>query len=193
MRYCGLWQEVAFWFLEKLNWFHLTDLITLVLLMWKWVGLFFEEKSSFKMLGLTFSSRLDWGSYIISIVKSAFKKIGALIRSMNCLSSDLFCISTNLPYVCPSFATSLEPLTCCWNVASWSLFCRYYFGNYSYELAQLAPLSDSRGNPTHYSDRLHCFSGTIPRCYKDVCVNSFFSSHSWTLQFSAHRMLFFDL
>ena len=28
-------------------------------------------KSSFKMLGLTFSSKLDWGSYIISIVKTA--------------------------------------------------------------------------------------------------------------------------
>ena len=61
-------------------------------------GSFLEEKLSFKMLGLTFSSRLDWGSYIISVVKSAFKKIGALIRSMNCLSSDLFCISINLPY-----------------------------------------------------------------------------------------------
>ena len=41
-----------------------------------------EEKSSFKMLGLTFSSKLDWGSYIISIAKTASKKIGALIRSM---------------------------------------------------------------------------------------------------------------
>ena len=28
-----------------------------------------EEKSSFKMLGLNFSSKLDWGSYIISIAK----------------------------------------------------------------------------------------------------------------------------
>ena len=27
-----------------------------------------EEKWSFKMLGLTFSSKLDWGFYIISIV-----------------------------------------------------------------------------------------------------------------------------
>ena len=26
-----------------------------------------EEKSSFKMVGLTFSSKLDWGSYIMSI------------------------------------------------------------------------------------------------------------------------------
>ena len=31
-----------------------------------------EEKSSFKMLGLTFSSKLDWGSYIVSIAKTAF-------------------------------------------------------------------------------------------------------------------------
>ena len=47
-----------------------------------------EEKSSFKMLGLTFSSKLDWGSYIISIPKTA-KKIGALIRSMKFLSPDV--------------------------------------------------------------------------------------------------------
>ena len=40
-----------------------------------------EEKSSFKMLGLAFSPELDWGSYIISIAKTASKKIGAF--SMN--------------------------------------------------------------------------------------------------------------
>ena len=34
-------------------------------------GSVLEEKSSFKMLGLTFSSKLDWGSYIISIAKTA--------------------------------------------------------------------------------------------------------------------------
>ena len=48
-----------------------------------------EEKSSFKMLGLTFSSKLDWGSYIISIAKTASKKIGALIRSMKFLSLEV--------------------------------------------------------------------------------------------------------
>ena len=48
-------------------------------------GSVLEEKSSFKMLGLTFSSKLDWGSYIISIAKTVFKKIGALIRSMKSL------------------------------------------------------------------------------------------------------------
>ena len=47
-----------------------------------------EEKSSFKMLGLTFSSKLDWGSYIISVSKTLSKKIGALIRSMKFLSPE---------------------------------------------------------------------------------------------------------
>ena len=68
----------------------------------------------------------------------------------------------------PSLAASLEPFT------SLSLFYRYYFGRCSSELAQLVPLPFSRGRSTRYSDRLHDFSVTIPRCYKDVYVNSFF-------------------
>ena len=42
-------------------------------------------------------------------------------------------------------------------------------------MAQLVPLPCSRGKSTRYSDRLHDFSVTIPRCYKDVYVDSFFS------------------
>ena len=52
-------------------------------------GSVLDEKSSFKMLGLTFSSKLDWGSYIISIVKPASKKIRALIWSMKFLSPEV--------------------------------------------------------------------------------------------------------
>ena len=53
-------------------------------------GSILEEKSSFKLLGLTFSSKFDWGSYIISIAKIASsKKIGALIRSMKFLSPEV--------------------------------------------------------------------------------------------------------
>ena len=52
-------------------------------------GSILEEKSSFKMLGLTFSSKLDWGSYIISIAKTASKKIGVLIGSMKFLSPEV--------------------------------------------------------------------------------------------------------
>ena len=52
-------------------------------------GSILEEKSSFKMLGLTFYSKLDWGSYIISITKTASKKIGALTRSIKFLSPEV--------------------------------------------------------------------------------------------------------
>ena len=48
-----------------------------------------EEKSAFKMVWLTFSSKLDWGSYIISTAKTAFKKIRALICSIKFLSPEL--------------------------------------------------------------------------------------------------------
>ena len=162
-----------------------------------------EEKSAFKMLGVTFSSKLDWGSYIISIAKTASKKIGALIRSMKFLSSELTLylykstIRPCMEYCChvwagaPSCYLELldklqkrifssvvpslsESFTHRRNVASLSLFYRYYFGRCSSELAQLVPLPFSRGRSTRYSDRLHDFSVTIPRSYKDVCVNSFF-------------------
>ena len=52
-------------------------------------GSVLERKSSFKMLGLTFSSKLDWGSYINSIAKSAFIKIDTLICSMKFLSPEV--------------------------------------------------------------------------------------------------------
>ena len=49
-------------------------------------GSVLEEKLSFKMLGLTFSFKLDRGPYNISIAKIAAKKIGALIHSMKIIS-----------------------------------------------------------------------------------------------------------
>ena len=48
-----------------------------------------KEKSSFKMLGLTFSSKVDWGSYIITIAKTASKEIGVLILSIRFLSPEV--------------------------------------------------------------------------------------------------------
>ena len=40
------------------------------------------------MLGLAFSFKLDLGSYIISIAKTASRKIGTLVSSMKFLSSE---------------------------------------------------------------------------------------------------------
>ena len=164
------------------------------------------------MLGLTFFSKLDWGSYIISIIKTASKKIGTLICSMKFLSLEVALylyeskICPCMEYCChvwagasscylelldklqkricrtigTSLVASLEPLAYCQNVASLSLFYRYYFGRCSSELTQLVPLPFSLGRSTRYSDRLHNFSVTIPRCYKDVYkdVNRFWNSLS---------------
>ena len=189
----------------KLNWFRLTVLITLVLLMWKWMGLFLRKNHLLRFWG--WLSLLNWigAPYIISTAKTATKKVGALIRSMKFLSPEValylykstihpcmeYCyVWAGAPScylelldklqkrICwtvgPSLATSLEPLAHRWNVASLSLFYRYYFGRCSSELAQLVPLLFSWGRSTRYSDRFHDFSITIPRCYKDVYVNSFF-------------------
>ena len=63
--------------------------------LWRW-------KHNFKMLGLTFSSKLDCGPYIIFIAKSASKKIGTLIRSMKFLSPEAALYlykSTTQPYM----------------------------------------------------------------------------------------------
>ena len=65
----------------------------------------------------------------------------------------------------PSLAASLEH---CRNPASLSLFYWYYFGRCSSELAELVPHPYSQGRSSHYSDRLHHFSVTIPKCYMDA-------------------------
>ena len=49
-------------------------------------GSVLEEKLS-EMLVLTFSYKLDWGFYTISIAITAPEKIGTLIRSMKFLSA----------------------------------------------------------------------------------------------------------
>ena len=61
-------------------------------------GSVLEKKLSFKMLGLSFSSKLDWGSYVISVTKTASKKIRALICSVKFLSPEVALYSINLPY-----------------------------------------------------------------------------------------------
>ena len=70
------------------------------------------------MLGLTFSSKLDWGSYIISIAKTASKKIGALIHSMKFLSSEvaLYLYKSIYAHIWNTVVTTgLVPLVATWN------------------------------------------------------------------------------
>ena len=125
------------------------------------------------MLVLNFSSKLYWGCYIISIAKTASKKTVALIHSMKFLYPEvalylykstiwpclemLFLAGAPCCYlemleklqkrICwalgPSLAASFEPLAHHRNVASVSLFYRYYFGRCLSELAKLVPLAYS--------------------------------------------------
>ena len=53
------------------------------------MSLFLRKNHFLKILGLTFSSKLDWGSYIISIAKTASKKIGALICCIKFFSPEV--------------------------------------------------------------------------------------------------------
>ena len=72
-------------------------------------GFLLEENSSFKMLGLTFFSKLDLGTSIISIAKSAYKKTGALIRSMKFLSPE---VALFLPR--STIRSCMEYCSCVW-------------------------------------------------------------------------------
>ena len=66
-------------------------------------------------MGLIFSSKSDWGSYIIFIAKSASKKIGALIRSMKVLSPGVAL------YL---YKSTIQPcMECCCHVWAGALSC----------------------------------------------------------------------
>ena len=71
-------------------------------------------------------------------------------------------------------AASCEPLAHYQNIASLSLFYKYYFGRYSSEMAELVPLPPSHGRSTRYSNKLHHSTLTIPIFFEDINVNSFF-------------------
>ena len=188
------------------DWFDNTGVIDV-----KMDGSILEYKSSFKKLGMTFCSKLDWGSCTISIAKTTYKKIGALICSMKFLSSEValylyksticpcmeYCchVWANSPgcylvlldklqtWICrTSLALSLEPLAYCRNVEPLA---------HSSELSELVPLLYSQRKSTRYSDKLHDFSVTISRCYKDVYATVSFLAQL-ALEFSAYRMLSSD-
>ena len=137
------------------------------------------------MLGVSFSSKLDRGSYTIFIAKTTSKKIETLICSMKFLSPDVtlyLCKSTIRPFIeycCHVLAAALSCYLELLNkFQKWicrtvgpslaaslehlSFFYMFYFGGF--------PLCYSSGRSTDYSYRLYDFSVTNPRCYKDVYV-----------------------
>ena len=126
--------------LGKISWFHLNGLTTLVLLMWKWMGLFLMKNH---LLGC-------WGW------PSLLKWIGALTLSP----------------LLKLLSRKMEPQFALWSFFLLRLLCISI--NLSYAHVWNTVVNFSCGRSTHYSDRLHDFSVTIPRCYNNVYVNSFF-------------------
>ena len=55
------------------------------------------------------------------------------------------------------------------------------------------PLPYSWGRYTRYSDRMYYFSVTIPRCHKDVYLNSFFSCSTWLWNSLPMECLTYDI
>ena len=89
MRHCGLGQEVLVDYNAGKTQLVLFDPSNTDAIDVNMDGSVLGENSSFNILRLTFSSKLDLDSYSISIAKTALKKIGALIRSMKFLSLEV--------------------------------------------------------------------------------------------------------
>ena len=154
-----------------------------------------EEKSSFKMLEFSFTSKLNWGFYMVSTAATFSKNNGTWICSMKFLYIpwpwmeycchvwtvtpscylDMLDMLGKWVYRTVTPSASLELLAHKRNVVNLSPFYRYNFGRCSSELAELVQLPHFCGRSTRYSNSLHELSVTNARCYKDVYVNSFSS------------------
>ena len=104
--------------LGKLTWFCLTGLITMVLLMWKWMDLFLSENHLLRCWG--WPSLLNWtGALTLSLLlKLLPRKLELSFILWSFFHLRLVCISINLPYphVCNTVVMSgLIPLVATWN------------------------------------------------------------------------------
>ena len=189
--------------LGKLNLFCWIGLIALVVLMWKWMGLFLRRNHLLRgwlsppnwigAVTLFLLLKLSSWKLVPSLVLWSFFFMRLLCRSINLpydhewntvvMSGLVLLVATRNYWIgyrnryAELLVLHLLPL---WNPCSLSkcsqlcLFYRYCFGRCSTELAQLVPLPYYWRRSTRYSDRLHGLSVTIPRCYKDAYVNSIF-------------------
>ena len=84
--------------LEKLYWFHLTCLITLVLLMWKWIGLCLRKNDLLRCLG--WLSLPNWiGALTLSLLlKLPPRKLESWFVLWSFFLLRVPCISINRPY-----------------------------------------------------------------------------------------------
>ena len=157
--------------LEKLNRLYLTILITLVLVMWKWMDLFLGKNHLSRCWG--WFSLLNWieARTFSLLLNLPPRKLESWFILWSFLFLRLLFISINLPYshawntvfwagapscylelldklqkpICRIVGPSL-PFAHCQVVASLKFFYRYYFGRCSFEQAELIPFPFSWGS-----------------------------------------------
>ena len=115
-----LWERLSLLIsmLWKLNWFCLTGLMALVLLMWKWICLFLRKNNLLRCWD--WRSLLNWiETFILSLLlKLPPRKLEPLFVIWSFFLLRLLYISINLPYahVWNTVVTSgLVPLVATWN------------------------------------------------------------------------------
>ena len=99
-RHCGLGagSDLLITMLDKVNWFHLTSLIALVLLMWKWMGLLLRKNRLLRCWD--WLSLLNWISALtLSILlKLSPRKLEPRFIPWSFFHQRLLCIFLNPPY-----------------------------------------------------------------------------------------------
>ena len=166
-----------------LSWFLLTSLLTLVLLLWKRMGMFLRDYHLLRCWGCLLN--LNWiGALTLSLLlKMLPRKLLLYIYKFPIRPCMEYCCHVlTAAHSCylelldklnkivrqrqiyktfnHLLAASLELLAYRHNVASFSCFHRYYFISFPY----------SRMRSTCYFQRLHSVSVTILRSYKHVCL-----------------------
>ena len=170
-------------------------------------GIALPEKTSFRLLGITFTPSMDWKPYIQSIAKAASRRVGSLYRAQRFLTPETILhlykstIRPCMEYcshiwggapkshgldlldrvqkrvvnlVGPELSAGLNPLSHRRDVASLSLFYKYYNGNCSSELVNLVPCRRVTVRTTRFSERLHPHAVDPPKCRTKFYQSSFF-------------------
>ena len=124
--------------LEKLNWFCLTSLITLVLLMWKWVHLLLRRNHLLRCWG--WLSLLNWiGALTLSLLlKLPPRKLEPWLVLWSFFLLKLLCISINLPYDHEWNTIVMSGLLLL--VSTWNYWIRYKNGYAGLLILHLLPL-----------------------------------------------------
>ena len=111
--------------LGKCNWFCLTGVIALVLLIWKWMGLFLKKNDLLQCWGWLSLLNWIWALQWSLLLKLPLRKLEPWFVLWSFFLLRLLCIPINLPYgPCMEYSCHVWPVLL---VATWN--CRIQYKN----------------------------------------------------------------